>query len=75
MIDYRLIPPDVTTEQLEAMKILDERGLEFCVHFGYKNAVEVLWAMDVAMLENRLYEWMLKQLGDRNNNYSARPYM
>lgn len=42
---------------------LESRGLQFCVHFGYANAADVLRGMDRAIALGGLYEWMNGRLG------------
>lgn len=52
-----------TLQQRAAMTELDRRGLQFLVHFGTKNAVERLLAMDRAFLNGTLYEWLRDDAG------------
>jgi hypothetical protein len=46
-----------------AIRELQHRGLSFCGHFGYQNAVDRLAEMNRAFAEGRLYEWMRDTLG------------
>lgn len=46
-----------------AMDELESRGLTFCSHFGYENAVAILADMNRACDEGVLYEWMDRTLG------------
>lgn len=50
-------------EAYEAMCILRERGLGFCTHFGYANAVDLLAEMNAACEAGTLYDWMAKRCG------------
>ena len=43
-----------------AIRELEERGLSFCVHFGYDTAIAVKAALDKAFREGRLYEHLAK---------------
>ena len=70
MIDWSLVPDHATTENLKAMKVLDERGLKFCVHFGYGNAATVLREMDEAIEAGNLFDYMAYQLGTNDNHYT-----
>lgn len=53
----------VTEPQRAACLELESRGLSFCTHFGYENAEDILYAMDVAFQLGILYEWMSAQFG------------
>lgn len=52
-------PPPVRA----AIRELQSRGLAFCGHFGYDNAVERLAGMNRAFAEGRLYEWLRDACG------------
>jgi hypothetical protein len=52
-------PPDVVAAVLE----LESRGLTFCVHFGYSNAISRLRSMDEACSAGHLYEWLRDECG------------
>lgn len=46
-----------------AMKILENRGFRFLVHFGTQNAAEILRDMNRAKRQGRLYEFLNRNLG------------
>jgi len=49
----------------EAIRVLQSRGLMFCGHFGYENAIDRLADMNQAFAEGRLYEWLKDVCGVR----------
>lgn len=52
-------PPEVQS----AIRELESRGLSFCGHFGYQNAVAILCEMNAAFYSGELYEWMRRTFG------------
>jgi hypothetical protein len=52
-------PPEVQA----AIQELEDRGLSFCSHFGYENAVALLKEMDEAFASGSLYEWLRCRCG------------
>lgn len=52
-----------TPENRKAMAVLEERGFQFLVHFGTKNADARLEAIDWAIEQNCLYEHLAETYG------------
>jgi len=52
-------PPEVINAVIE----LESRGLSFCGHFGYQNALALLHEMDEAFDSGLLYEFLRDRFG------------
>lgn len=61
LIDH--LKAKATPANRRAIDILEDRGFTFLLHYGYENALFKLTAMDKAMSEGRLFEFLKANFG------------